>query len=136
MYLLDTCVLSEARRASPEAVRWLRDVDENGVFLSVITLGEIIRGVEMRARTDPVAANSLRVWLHNLQAGYADRILSVDADVALAWGRLMARRTRPVADALIAATALVHRKVLVTRNIADFSDTGVDVLDPWAGRVA
>lgn len=136
MYLLDTCVLSEARRASPEAVSWLRGVDEDGVFLSVITLGEIIKGAEMRAKTDLAAANSLRLWLRGLQTGYADRILLVDGDVALAWGRLMARRTRPVADALIAATALVHRKVLVTRNVADFADSGVEVLDPWAGRVA
>ncbi|HJS86222.1 MAG TPA: type II toxin-antitoxin system VapC family toxin [Acetobacteraceae bacterium] len=132
MYLLDTCVLSEARRGSRPAVDWLGQVDEGALFLSVLTLGEISKGIEMRARTDRVAAESLRRWLHGLRTGYADRILPIDAEILLAWGALMARRPRPVADALIAATALIHRKTFVTRNQADFEDTGVDVVNPWA----
>ncbi len=102
------------------------------MFLSVITLGEVMKGIELRARTDRVAANSLRLWLHGLHSAYGDRILPIDGEVALAWGRIMAQRVRPVADALIAATAMVNRKVLVTRNIADFVDTGVEIIDPWA----
>lgn len=132
MYLLDTCVLSEARRGSRPAVAWLGQVDEGALFLSVITLGEISKGIEMRARTDRVAAESLRRWLHSLRTGYGDRILPIDAEVSLAWGALMARRPRPVADALIAATALIYRKALVTRNQADFEDAGLNVVNPWA----
>lgn len=132
MYLLDTCVLSEARRGSRPAVDWLGQIEEDALFLSVLTLGEINKGIEMRARTDRVAAESLRRWLHGLRTGYADRILPIDAEVSLAWGALMARRPRPVVDALIAATALVHRKTLVTRNQPNFEDTGVDILNPWA----
>ncbi len=115
------------------AVRWLEAVADETVFLSVLTLGELMRGIELRARTDRVAANSLRLWLHGLHSAYGDRLLPVDGEVALAWGRIMAQRTRPVVDALIAATALVNRKVLVTRNVTDFSDTGVEIINPWTG---
>jgi predicted nucleic acid-binding protein len=125
-------VLSEARRKTPAATRWLTAVDDVAIFLSVVTLGEIMKGIELRARTDQVAAASLRMWLHDLSSAYGDRILPIDSEVALTWGRIMAQRTRPVADALIAATAVVNRKVLVTRNVAEFADAGVEIIDPWA----
>jgi predicted nucleic acid-binding protein len=131
-YLLDTNVLSEARRRAPPAVAWLSAVDPGSVFLSVITIGEITKGIALRARTDPVAAASLDDWLDTLQRFYADRILAVDTAVAATWGRLMAQRSRPAVDTMIAATARVHNLVLVTRNVADFADTGVDVINPWA----
>jgi toxin FitB len=131
-YLLDTNVLSEARRRSPEAVAWLRAVDPASLFLSVITIGEIAKGIAQRARTDPVAAATLEAWLAALGTSYAERILAIDPAVAVTWGRLMAQRTRPAVDALIAATARVHNLVVVTRNVADFADCGVDVVDPWA----
>jgi predicted nucleic acid-binding protein len=136
-YLLDTNVLSEARRRAPPAVAWLSAVDPGSVFLSVITIGEITKGIALRARTDPVAAASLDDWLDTLQRFYADRILAVDAAVAATWGRLMAQRSRPpvgtmAVDTMIAATARVHNLLLVTRNVADFADTGVDVINPWA----
>ena len=86
----------------------------------------------MKLRTDPPAAASLLRWLDELRLVHAARILPVDDAVATGWGRLMAQRSRPVADALIAATAKVHNKVLVTRNATDFEDTGVDVINPWA----
>jgi len=132
MYLLDTCVVSEARRKTFQAVKWIQTAQSDTLFISVITIGEIMKGVDMKLRTDPPAAASLLRWLDELRFVYAARILPVDDAVATGWGRLMAQRTRPVADALIASTAKVHNKVLVTRNVADFADTGVDVINPWA----
>ena len=131
MYLLDTCVISEARRRSPQAVEWLRSTRPNTLFLSAITIGEIMKGVTMKLRTDPPAAAALLRWLDDLRLVYADRILPIDAEVATSWGRLMASRSRPVVDTLIAATARVHNKIVVTRNVSDFADAGVTVLDPW-----
>jgi predicted nucleic acid-binding protein len=132
MYLVDTCVVSEARRRTPQAVAWLRAAQSETLFLSAITIGEITKGVMMKLRYDPPAAAVLLRWLDELRFVYSARILTIDDAVATSWGRLMAQRTRPVADALIAATAQVHNKVLVTRNVADFADTGVPVIDPWA----
>ena len=132
MFLLDTCVWSAARRGDRKAVAWLRRTDSGALYVSVITLGEIMNGIALKEQRDPKAADVLRDWLHRLQREYADRTLPVDADVALEWGRLAARRPRPMADALIAATALVHRKVVVTRNVDDFADAGVEVINPWA----
>jgi toxin FitB len=131
-YLIDTCVLSEARRRSAPATAWLRAVDPAELFLSVISVAEVAKGTAVRERTDPVAAASLVRWLNGLRHAYADRILPIDDAVATAWGQLMARRTFPVPDGLIAATARVHNLTLVTRNVADFADTGVDVVNPWA----
>jgi toxin FitB len=131
-FLVDTNVLSEARRRSPPAVAWLRAVDPAALFLSVITIGEIAKGVAIRQRTDPVVAIALGQWLDGLRQNYADRILPIDDAVAIAWGQLMARRTFPVPDGLIAATARVHNLRLVTRNIDDFAGCGVDVVNPWA----
>ena len=131
-YLLDTNVLWEGRRRSPEAVAWLRAVDPASLFVSVITIGEIAKGITQRARTDPVAAAALEAWLDTLGISYAERILPIDQAVAIAWGRIMAQRTRPVVDALMAATARVHNLVLVTRNVTDFAGCGIDVVDPWA----
>jgi predicted nucleic acid-binding protein len=132
MYLLDTCVVSEARRRSPQAVAWLRGAQSETLFLSAITIGEITKGIMMKMRTDPAAASVLLRWLGELRFVYSSRVLVVDDAVATTWGRLMAQRTRPMADALIAATAHVHNKIIVTRNSADFADTGVTVIDPWA----
>jgi hypothetical protein len=132
MYLLDTCVISEARRRTPQAVTWIQAAQSDTLYISVITIGEIMKGVMMKLRTDPPAAASLLRWLDELRFVYAARILPVDDAVATGWGRLMAQRTRPVADALIASTAKVHNKVLVTRNVTDFAETGLDIIDPWA----
>jgi predicted nucleic acid-binding protein len=132
MFLVDTCVLSEARRENSDAVGWLKLIDPESVYLSVITIGEIMIGIALKGRTDAHAAAALRQWLSRLQRLYADRILPIDTAVALEWGNLSAARTRPMADALIAATARVHRKIVVTRNLADFSDAGVEVLNPWS----
>ena len=131
MYLLDTCVVSEARRRTPAAVSWLRAAQSDTLFLSAITIGEIMKGVMMKLRTDPPAAAGLRRWLDEIRFVYSARILPIDDAVATTWGRLMAQRSRPVVDTLILATAQVNNKIIVTRNVADFDDGGVEVIDPW-----
>ena len=131
MYLVDTNVLSEARRGRPEARDWLRSVDPDQIFLSVVTLGEIMKGISQKTRTDATAAVSLHRWLEQLRVDHARRILPVNDEVSLEWGRIAALRPRDMADALIAATATVHRKTLVTRNVADFKDLRIPIIDPW-----
>ena len=130
-YLVDTNVLSEARRGAPEAVAWLRSVDPAAIYLSVVTLGEIAEGIAIKARRDLRAASALTAWLDRLRDRHRDRILAVDDRVALAWGRLAAERPRPMADGLIAATALVHDMTIVTRNVADFDGCGIGIINPW-----
>jgi predicted nucleic acid-binding protein len=131
MYLVDTNVLSEARRGRPEARDWLRSIDPDQVFLSVITLGEIMKGISQKIRTDGATATSLYRWLEQLRVDHADRILPISDEVALEWGRIAAMRPRNMADALIAATAKVHRKTVVTRNVADFKELDLAIIDPW-----
>jgi predicted nucleic acid-binding protein len=131
MYLVDTNVLSEARRGTAEARAWLRSVDPAGVALSVVTLGEIMKGIVMKARTDQIAAGALKEWLETLRRDHADRILPVTDRIALEWGRIAARRSRGMADGLIAATAIVHEKIVVTRNVADFADLDLQMINPW-----
>jgi predicted nucleic acid-binding protein len=131
MYLVDTNVLSEARRGSSEARLWLRSVDPDTIYLSVITLGEIMKGIMLKQRTDPRAAAPLLQWLVQLRHDHMDRILPITDSVALEWGRLAAERPRGMADSLIAATAAVYGKTIVTRNVVDFEDTRVPVINPW-----
>jgi predicted nucleic acid-binding protein len=132
-YLLDTNVVSEARRKNPDAhvVAWLRGNDPSTLYLSVLTVGEILRGIETLARRDPAAARPLRTWFDALRANYAERLVGIDARVAEVWGRLSAARPLPVIDGLLAATALTHGMTLVTRNIRDVADIGVDTFNPW-----
>jgi hypothetical protein len=131
MYLVDTNVLSEARRGSSEARTWLRSVDPSTVYLSVVTLGEIIKGIALKRRTDARTAASLTVWLEQLRYAHGDRILPISDRVALEWGRLAAERPRSMADGLIAATAAIHDKIIVTRNVDGFADTRIPVINPW-----
>ncbi|MER8750508.1 type II toxin-antitoxin system VapC family toxin [Mesorhizobium sp. M1050] len=131
MYLLDTNIVSDVQRRLPRPTGWLTSVDPTSVSLSVITLGEIERGIVKLRKVDFEKAMRLDLWLRELRRDNADRILAVTEDVALAWGRIAAGRTRGSADTLIAATALVHDLILVTRNVADFDDTGVTVFNPW-----
>ncbi|KRB20973.1 type II toxin-antitoxin system VapC family toxin [Mesorhizobium sp. Root172] len=131
MYLLDTNIVSDVQRRLPKPTEWLASVDPTSVSLSVITLGEIERGIIKLRKVDSAKATRLDLWLRELRRDNADRILAVTEDVALTWGRITARRTRGSADTLIAATALVHDLILVTRNVADFDDTGVTVFNPW-----
>jgi predicted nucleic acid-binding protein len=131
MYLLDTNIVSYARMGANPAGKWLQSVATPLLYLSVITLGEVERGVAMKERKDRKAAEQLSAWLEGLRSTYVDRILPVTVQISIRWGRLSALRTRGDADGLIAATALVHGLTLVTRNTADFDDTGVALVNPW-----
>ena len=131
MYLLDTNIVSYARMGTNPASKWLRSVATPLLYLSVITLGEIERGVAMKEKKDRNAAEQLSAWLEGLRSSYVDRILPITDQISIRWGRLSALRTRGDADGLIAATALVHGLTLVTRNTADFDDTGATLVNPW-----
>jgi len=132
MFLLDTNVLSDAHKGVPEPARWLAATAPSTIYVSVITLGEIERGIEMIRAGKPSKASELEAWLAALRHDCSDRILPVTEDIALEWGRLVARRPRGDVDSLIAATAVVHGLAVVTRNVADFAGTGVEIVDPWA----
>lgn len=131
MYLVDTNIVSEARRGSAQATGWLRSVNPASVHLSTLTLGEIMRGIALKQKSDPKTAGHLTEWLRKLRHDHADRILAVTDQISVEWGRIAAIRPRGDIDGLIAATAIVHDLILVTRNVADFEDTGATVINPW-----
>jgi toxin FitB len=131
MYLVDTNIISQAWRGSPQATSWLRSVDPLTIYLSALTLGEIMRGIALKGRSDPKAAGHLFEWLRKLRHDHADRILLVTDPISVEWGRIAAIRPRGDVDGLIAATAIVHDLIVVTRNVADFEDTGASVVNPW-----
>ena len=112
-------------------MRWLQQVDDDALFLSVLVLGEIRQGIERLRGRDAGAAEQLDRWLERLGEGYAGRILAIDAPVAQLWGRLNVPDTLPAIDGLLAATALVHDLTLVTRNTRDVVRTGVRLLTPF-----
>jgi toxin FitB len=132
-YLLDTNVVSETRRlrADRGVTEFIDATRTQRRFISVLTLGELRKGLATRRRSDPAAADALAVWVQTIETGFADRILPVDSAIAVLWGQLSASRSLPVVDTLIAATALIHDLTLVTRNVRDMVSTGVDVLNPW-----
>jgi len=136
-FLLDTCVLSELVKPRPDRAltAWLEGQTWASLYISVLTLAEIQRGVAMlpgsRKRTD------LEIWLHDeLTVHFEGRVLPVDSRVAMVWGRMSAAasgrgRTLPVMDGLIAATAVANDLMLVSRNAPDFEATGAEVINPW-----
>ena len=133
-YLLDTNVLSELRRKQPDArvLQWFAQRPAGTLYLSVLTLGEIRKGVE--ALADQPRRLLLLDWLETELPGFfAGRILGVDAAVADRWGRLVAQAGRPLpaVDSLLAATATQHGLILVTRNVRDVQGLGVQVINPW-----
>lgn len=135
-YLLDTCILAEFTKKQPEqkVLDWLDNQIEQTLFLSVITIGEISKGIA--ALPTSKKKKQLEKWLQNLIFRYDKRIISLDIDEMLTWGEINGKLAKkgyvfPFMDSLIAATALTHNLTLVTRNDMDFKNTGVKILNIW-----
>ena len=131
--MLDTNVVSEVRRKQrdEQVVSFLDSIDSSALFISVLTLGELRKGVEVKKRSDPAAAEVLERWVDGVESSYGDRLLGVDVATSRLWGELSADRTRPVIDTLLAATAIVHGMTFVTRNARDVAFIEVPVVNPW-----
>ena len=135
-FLLDTNVLAELRkgaRGSSRVSKWFESLDPDSILLSVLTVGEIRRGIDNIRRRDRRAAAALERWLRRLVRAHGDRILPVDLAIAEEWGRLNVPDPLPVVDGLLAATAKVHGLTLATRNVKDVVRTGVPVVNPFVG---
>lgn len=139
--ILDTCLVSELWRKRPDrgVVGWFDAADESGLFLSVVTLGELAQGASRLA--DPAHRAAVEERVEAFRRSWTHRLLPVDERVASRWGRLRGEHARagrvvPVVDALLAATALVHAMPIVTRNVDDFAGLGVDLINPWTGSAS
>jgi predicted nucleic acid-binding protein len=134
-FLLDTNIISEIRkreRANPKVARWVARTPVEEIGTSVMVLGEIRRGIELKRRSDPNQAKSLDRWFAQMRTRLGDRVLSIDEAIAEAWAVLDVPHPLPLIDGLLAATAKVHGLTLVTRNVADIARTGVPILDPFS----
>jgi hypothetical protein len=137
MYLLDTNVLSELRKASKgkadrQVIAWASSVPEESMYLSAVCILEMELGTLLMERRDASQGAILRSWMEDyVLPAFAGRILTVDIPVALKGAALQVPNPRSYRDALIAATALIHGMTVVTRNVKDFAPTGVTILDPW-----
>jgi toxin FitB len=137
MYLLDTNIVSELRKAKSgkadkNVVSWANSVSAPSLYLSVITILELEMGLLLVERRDPVQGSVLRSWLNvHVLPAFSERIIAVDTAVALCCAKLHVPDPRSDRDAIIAATALVHGMTVVTRNTDDFEPTGVETLNPW-----
>ena len=136
-YLLNTNVISElrkGRRADANVTAWFADVADEEIFLSVLTIGEIRRGIESVRRRDPDSAATLDRWLSSLSEAHGDRVLPIDDVIAAEWGRMNVPDPLPVVDGLLAATARVLSLTLATRNVAEVESTWVELFNPFAGQ--
>ncbi|PIO96557.1 type II toxin-antitoxin system VapC family toxin [Pleomorphomonas carboxyditropha] len=133
-FLLDTNIISEIRkqeRCDANVMRWFRAVDSGSLFLSVLVIGEIRRGAEMLRERDLRRFEAIDHWLADVKLAFEGRILDIDATVAEEWGRLGMRRSLPVIDGLLAATARIHALTLVTRNTSDVADLDIALINPF-----
>jgi predicted nucleic acid-binding protein len=132
-YLLDTNILSETRKKQTDerVISFLSAVEPSALYISVLTLGELRKGVALKRRSDTDAAKKIAAWVDGLEFSFGDRILGINAATAKLWGELSAQRPRPVIDTLLAATAIVHELTFVTRNTSDVRDIDLKLLDPW-----
>lgn len=138
-YLLDTCVISELIRPQPDenVVSWVQNQDENSLYLSVLTFGEIEKGIEKA--TDATRKKRLRLWVEDdLKKRFEGRILPIDLKICIKWGECQALseqsgRPMPVIDGLIATSGAVHNCIVVTRNISDMQQSSAELLNPWMG---
>ena len=136
MYLIDTVVLSELRKPQRDArlTAWVARQRTTDLFVSVITIGEIERGISRQRATDPDFAAALAAWLDRVLALYGERVVPFDLQIARRWGQLSAVLGNDSADLMISATALEHGLTVVTRNVSDFEPTGVATLNPFDSR--
>lgn len=133
-YLIDTNIISEVRkgeRCDKHVSAWYASVTDEELFLSTLVLGEIRKGVELARPRDPAKAVALERWLREVETAFDGRVLAIDTAVSDQWGRMSAVRPIPVVDGLLAATALVNRLTLVTRNDRDVTGLGATVLNPF-----
>ncbi|MBA3866172.1 MAG: type II toxin-antitoxin system VapC family toxin [Solirubrobacterales bacterium] len=134
-YLIDTNVISELRkgeRADPGVASWFAEIDDEDVYLSVLTLGEIRRGIESIRRRDPEAGGVLESWLGRVSEAHRERVLPVDRAIAEEWGRMNVPDPLPVVDGLLAATAKVTGLTVASRNSEDFARSGVSFVNPFS----
>ena len=136
MYLIDTVAISELRKPQRDSglVAWFEQQRTTDLFVSVISIGEIERGIARQRTTDPGFAAALAAWLDRVLALYGERILPFELKTARRWGLLSAAIGNDSADLMIAATALEHGLTVVTRNVSDFEPTGVATLNPFNSR--
>jgi predicted nucleic acid-binding protein len=133
-FLVDTNVISEIQkgaRCDQSVMAWWNSIEMSELYLSVMVAGEISRGIEKLMNSDPNRARIYRTWLGSVIQALDGRILDVELETAELWGKLTSRRSKPLVDTLLAATALTHNLTLVTRNTRDIQETGVRYLNPF-----
>jgi predicted nucleic acid-binding protein len=137
VYLLDTTVISALRkpRVNRSVVAWVGTVASADLYLSVLTIGEIERGIAGQLKENPVFAGELTRWLDVLIAAYGEQILPMTVAVARRWGRLSATIGHKGVDLAIAATALEHKLTVATQNVGHFAKSGVPIFDPFSGKM-
>ena len=136
-YLLDTNVISEGRRPRPDpgVLAFVDSIDRERLFVSVLTIGELRKGAEIKGRKNAKGGQRLHVWIDEVEQAFGNRVLPVDLAAARLWGELLADRPRSVVDTLLAATAISRDLTLVTQNVRDIADIKVGVINPWNSLV-
>lgn len=136
-YLLDTCVISELikKKPNPNVVKWISDIEEANLFISVLTMGELQKGIEKLSESRK--KDKLLKWItHDMKKRFQNKIIDFDLHTAVIWGKIQAKsemsgQKLPAIDSLIAATGISHDLIVVTRNITDMKSTGAELFNPW-----